>query len=169
MISVAVIFLNLNFFMLLVTKLKMIVAGLILTGLVLHPTDAFSIPLSSICSPDSTCYYILNGVRRTLYGSELYNTDNDNLCMQTRIKECSCQEMLLLKKSWNAETWPLLDATDAKRLRNRAVKVYHSDHLPDNYQGNINEPIMYLQQCYSIFIHPQLRKEYVYVYSLHTK
>ena len=120
-------------------------------------TDAFSVKLQDICGAKSYCRFIFNGAKRVLYGYQA-NSDN-NICMEAKIEECSCYEMLLLQKSWIPDTLPKLDATDVKQLYRRAVKKYHPDLIDNNFQGNKQTPFMFLQKCYSFFTHPSIRLE----------
>ena len=124
------------------------------------PGLAFTEKLHNVCKYGTFCNYILNGVTKTLYG--FFQTDSDSICLQTRIQECSCYEMLILKDLW-VPRWPHLDTLDVNILWRQASKAYHPDKLDSQYDGDKSAPFMFLQECRDIFRHPVARNEYVYI------
>eukprot|EP01084_Bolivina_argentea_P176716 305752_1 len=125
----------------------------------LNQVHGFSFKLKDICRTGSYCSFFVSGVKRTFYGLYGKNTDIQTFCLQPRIQECSCYEMLILEKSWTPH-WPKLDEVDVKRLRRQSVKIYHPDTLDQNYTGNRNDPFIFLEKCFLIFQDPELRKDY---------
>eukprot|EP00483_Globobulimina_turgida_P008952 UN08970 len=67
--------------------------------------------------------------------------------------------MLFLEKSV-IPPWPRIDATDVRRFKRHASKIYHSDVLDKKYIGDRSAPFIFLQPCAAFFQNPGVREEY---------
>eukprot|EP01083_Nonionella_stella_P237193 832326_1 len=117
-------------------------------------TNAFTIKLGDICKSGSWCHYFMDGTKKIIYGADKGEIpDSDSVCLQQKIEQCSCYEILLLEKSV-IPSWPKIDATDVRKLRRHASKIYHSDVLYKNYSGDTSAPFIFLQKCAVFFQNP---------------
>ena len=133
---------------------------IISTVLNVHYAIAFGMALKDICLSGVYCNYVVDGFTKTIYGLLNIKQDSQQICLQERIEECSCYEMLTLDKTW-IPNWPRLDKLDVKQLTRQTSKKYHPDHLVATYSGDRNNPFIFLMKCSTLFQHPDLRKEYV--------